>query len=113
MEARCLARISRGRTGCSSASDSGTVPRRSTRVASGEQLWIGRPGLVPFPWITTHTSMHKGTEPLSPLSDDECWERPPARLSGGGGALPIWARAVAVHLPPGNIIVPEGELLAE
>lgn len=33
------------------------------------------------------------------LSDAEAWERLPKTVSGGGQSLPIWARAVAVHLP--------------
>ncbi len=33
------------------------------------------------------------------LSDAEAWERLPKTISGGGQPLPIWARAVAVHLP--------------
>ena len=33
------------------------------------------------------------------LTDDECWKRMPPTSSGGGGPLPNWAKAVAVHLP--------------
>lgn len=33
------------------------------------------------------------------LTDAECWQRLPAVASGGGGPLPSWAKAVAVHLP--------------
>ena len=32
-------------------------------------------------------------------SDAEGWELLPKTVSGGGQPLPIWARAVAVHLP--------------
>jgi alkylhydroperoxidase family enzyme len=33
------------------------------------------------------------------VSDAECWERLPESIDGSGQPLPIWARAVAVHLP--------------
>jgi hypothetical protein len=40
-----------------------------------------------------------GDGPVALLSDQECWKRLPPTESGGGGPLPSWARAVAVHLP--------------
>jgi alkylhydroperoxidase family enzyme len=36
---------------------------------------------------------------VSVLSDDEAWARLPKATLGAGQALPVWARAVAVHLP--------------
>src|SRR4051794_23769615 len=38
--------------------------------------------------------------PAVPLPDDAAtWRGLPATVSGGGGPLPVWAKAVAVHLP--------------
>jgi alkylhydroperoxidase family enzyme len=36
---------------------------------------------------------------VAPLDDAACWKALPETVSGGGGPLPIWARAVAVRLP--------------
>ncbi len=36
---------------------------------------------------------------VAPLDDAACWQALPAIKSGGGGPLPIWAKAVAVRLP--------------
>lgn len=40
-----------------------------------------------------------GRPAVAILSDEEAWKRMPAVVSGGGGPLPVWARAVAVRLP--------------
>jgi alkylhydroperoxidase family enzyme len=37
--------------------------------------------------------------PFTVLTDAQCWERLPQATMGSGQPLPIWARAVAVHLP--------------
>lgn len=36
---------------------------------------------------------------LALLSDEACWTKMPAAVSGGGQPLPSWARAVALYLP--------------
>ncbi len=41
----------------------------------------------------------EGGPAVNVLTDREAWERMPETVSGGGGALPAWARAVAARLP--------------
>ena len=41
-----------------------------------------------------------GSQPaVVPLSDEECWSKMPAAVRGSGQPLPVWAKAVAVHMP--------------
>lgn len=49
--------------------------------------------------MTTTISVPSTSAPVTLPGDEETWDRLPERVSGGGGPLPSWARAVAVHLP--------------
>ena len=37
--------------------------------------------------------------PVTPLTTEACWKAMPSAATGGGQALPVWARAVATQLP--------------
>ena len=54
-------------------------------------------------WLAAATlagSAAASDAPFAPMLDDqECWKRLPAVVSGGGGPLPSWAKAVATRLP--------------
>lgn len=48
------------------------------------------------------TRLRLGPSAAAPVAlpgDEETWDRLPDTISGGGGPLPSWAKAVAVHLP--------------
>ena len=49
--------------------------------------------------LTAPAMVQAGVRPVALMTDQECWKRMPATASGGGGPLPSWAKAVAVHLP--------------
>jgi alkylhydroperoxidase family enzyme len=73
-----------------------------TRISNGFQLTLERENVfygyygVKAPAPADNPQAVPGT-PL--LTDEECWAKMPSVVSGGGQALPVWARAVGMHLP--------------
>ena len=57
-------------------------------------LVVAGAGLLAAPAIA-----HPDERTVPLMNDQECWKRLPPTVSGGGGPLPNWAKAVAVHLP--------------
>ena len=45
------------------------------------------------------TGLAGAAGPVPPLSNEACWKAMPPAASGGGQALPAWARSVATQLP--------------
>jgi len=63
-----------------------------TRISNGFQLTLERENVFYDYWKVKAPT-------VALLGNDECWKRMPAAESGGGQPLPVWARAVASHLP--------------
>ncbi len=66
-----------------------------TRISNGFQLKLERENVF-YDYYNTKPA----TASAVPLpSDEETWKRLPATVTGGGGPLPSWAKAVATRLP--------------
>ncbi len=75
------------------------------RVSNGFQLTLERDNVffdyykTPPPADAPGPGAAPAATSVDTLTDDECWARMPRAVEGGGGPLPAWAKAVAVHLP--------------
>ncbi len=54
---------------------------------------------IPLLLLTGLSPSNAGEGPVPLLDDSACWKKLPPASSGSGGALPSWAKAVAVSLP--------------
>ena len=75
-----------------------------TRISNGFQLTLERDNVFYAYWNVKPDEGAEeavpSNEPWGPvLTDAECWDRLPEVATGRDQPLPIWARAVAVHLP--------------
>lgn len=74
-----------------------------TRISNGFQLTLERENVFydyyNVPAKTAAEQLSAATPVVPLLDDDACWKQMPAAVSGGGQTLPVWARAVATHLP--------------
>ena len=68
-----------------------------TRISNGFQLTLERENVF-FDYYNVKSPTAKGTA-VTLLSAEESWKRMPQTISGGGGELPNWVRAVASQLP--------------
>jgi alkylhydroperoxidase family enzyme len=76
-----------------------------TRISNGFQLKLERENVF-YDYYNTkprHDDAASATRPrgnpVTLLTDEECWKRMPAPASGSGRPLPNWAKAVATSLP--------------
>jgi alkylhydroperoxidase family enzyme len=69
-----------------------------TRISNGFQLTLERDNVF-YDYYNTTPPVPSPREDLALPGDDEVWRRLPETVSGGGGPLPNWAKAVSVHLP--------------
>ena len=75
-----------------------------TRISNGFQLTLEKDNVFyqyynQKPPERTSVSNTESTLAISVLSDEECWTLLPKAIKGSGQPLPVWARAVSVHLP--------------
>jgi len=66
-----------------------------TRISNGFQLTLERENVF-YDYYNVNAG---GTANVTLLTDEECWKRMPAVVSGGGQPLPNWVRGVVEHLP--------------
>ena len=66
-----------------------------TRISNGFQLKLERENVFYDYYNTRPTT----ASPVALPSDEETWKRLPETITGGGGPLPSWAKAVATRLP--------------
>jgi alkylhydroperoxidase family enzyme len=69
-----------------------------TRISNGFQLTLERENVF-FDYFNVKPPAAAPGASAAPPGDEEVWDRLPSRVSGGGGPLPNWAKAVSAELP--------------
>lgn len=69
-----------------------------TRISNGFQLTLERDNVF-YDYYNVSPPAPTSSPAVALAGDDEVWGRMPATVSGGGGPLPSWAKAVSTRLP--------------